>query len=197
MDAQNLTNESMRLLERSGVPANKLNGAFLEEYALNLLRFLVWDDLGLNLLVIALSVDVPLWEGFAWENGSPVWKTAMWRPDVAIGRYFVDDTQMQLNSTPREMAERRSWTGPFSPLIVVSCKTRVSTAEFYDSRARFEILRRTSPYTLALELANRNAIAEEHLKADPMIGVEYFLEDGPAVLDRFVEEIKKHLRKYA
>ena len=72
IDAQKLVSVSSSFLRGSGVAANKLNGYFLEEYALNLLKFLVWNDLGLNLLVLALGVDIPLWDGYVWDRGVPI-----------------------------------------------------------------------------------------------------------------------------
>jgi hypothetical protein len=177
IDAQNLIRTHMKLLKSGGIAAGKLNGYFLEEYALNLVKFLVWTDLGKKLLVIALDTDLPLWSGYIWEK-EPKFTVATWKPDVAIGRYFQDESNLILNDIECEIVEKRNWKGTFIPLVVISCKTRVSTAEFYDSRGRFEILRRLSPYTLSVELGNRNEIGESHLKADTMGRNAYFLDEG-------------------
>lgn len=196
INGQSLIKNSGVLLKRSRVPANRLNGTFLEEYALNLLKFLVWNDLGYDSLVLTLGAEIPLWEGYVWEKGNPRWESATWKPDVAVGRYYQDEERKILNSGYREFTETKTWQGVFIPLVLVSCKFRVTTAEFYDTRARFEILRKTSPYILAVELANQSLIAKAHLKADAMVGNAYFLEEGKDVVERFVEDIREHLREH-
>ena len=197
IDAQKLIRKNMRLLKSKDVAAGKLNGYFLEEYALNLVRYLAWTELGKKLLAIALDTELPLWSGYIWENEIPKFSIATWKPDVAIGRYFQDDTNQILNDIPCEIIEKQTWKGSFIPLIVISCKTRVSTAEFYDSRGRFEILRKLSPYTLSVELGNRNEIGEEHLKADAMGRNAYFLDAGQVGVDRFFNDVKRHIEEYA
>ncbi|MFX1475298.1 MAG: hypothetical protein ACFFCO_07475 [Promethearchaeota archaeon] len=200
IEAQSLIQKEKQLIKaanrqlpkQSKIPVNKLNAAFLEEYALNLLSFLIWNSLNYNSLVITLDAEIPLWEGYTWKNGCPVHETAVWRPDIAIGRYFEDQERSVLNKGHREFFQKAEWDGVFIPLVVVSCKYRVSAAEFYDTHARFEILRNTSPFTLAVELANKCLIANAHTARRRI----YFLELGNEMVGSFIEDVQEHLDRY-
>ena len=200
MEAQSLIQSNMDLLMKDKLmtsnTARKFRGSFLEEYALNLLKFLVWNDLGFELLVITLDVEVPLWKGYVWENQKPSEEAVFWKPDVAVGRYFKDKDYRELNDITREVIEEKKSIGFFVPLVVISCKSRVSLAEFFDDRGRFEVLRHSFPSTLALELANERKMAESHFEADAWAANTYFLEEGQDSVNRFVQHIRNHIEKY-
>ena len=200
MEAQSLIQNNMKLLMKNGTMASnearKFRGSFLEEYALNLLKFLVWHDLGYEYLVLTLDVEAPLWKGFVWENQKPKSESVYWKPDVAVGRYFKDKECTVLNDIKREVIEEKKSIGFFVPIVVISCKSRVSLSEFFDDRGRFEVLRQTFPSTLVLELANERKMAKSHFEADAWAANTYFLEEGQDSVDRFVQHVREHIVKY-
>lgn len=194
--------DTKALYNLQGNLARNLPGAMLQDY---LIQVVTQCAVPYPSLDVFTEVKVPFGKYPIWKAGEVQDRLPSQLVDLAVGYLTVDGVPVP-SDLPAPRAPRNSLLRGQSvlPLVVVNSKVRVSQSEFFDFLGREELLTKGNPNCMSVEVALRSEMDLSIVSASQASDKFFLLGTGgeltvraqPQELDRFAQELSKHLARF-